>query len=548
MSKTAKRYNKTEKKVVTKTFRAGIYARLSTERKESYREKSNSIESQIYYAKEYAKKENIEIVDKYIDYEYSGTNFNRPGYLAMMEDVKARRINCIIIRDLSRLGREHLKMGRLIDKVFPFLGVRFISVTENLDTEKGTDTNKAFEVIIKNIINDMYSKDISIKVSSAKMEKVKKGYFIGSVPPYGYKVNKENKNGQTLEIDENTSVVVKDIFSFALLGKSHLEIAKYLNENKITTPMVYFRTNRMIQEESDPKWSFSSVTKILKKEVYIGNMVQGKKRQSLAKGEKQRYLNESEWIVVENTHEPIISKEDFNRVREISKKNREESYFSYPERNIKRQKENRYKGLIFWKDTGKEMVRINYLTKDSIRYLFKNIHNPTYETEVYSIREDFIDETVRKAIFLILKEIGNKKKYISNIEDNCRNKEISFRKDIKKYDRKIKELKKKIQISYEKFTLGHMREDNYFKIRADMSSFITIYKSEINELESRLLSLSQNSDKAKNFINDLYKAKSSKKLSKDLLNSLINKIYVNDKKEIEIEFNIDLERLENLYD
>lgn len=202
MARTSKRYIRKNEEQAQKVFyKAGVYTRLSSERKEEWREKSSSIETQVLCCKEYALKENIKVVNIYTDYEYSGTNFERPQFQEMMQDIRERRINCIIIRDLSRLGREYLEMGRLIDKVFPFLGVRFISVNDKVDTVKDLDSKKSFEVTLKNIINDMYAKDISVKIKTSKHNRARNGYFIGSVPPYGYKVVKL-KEGQKLEVDE----------------------------------------------------------------------------------------------------------------------------------------------------------------------------------------------------------------------------------------------------------------------------------------------------------------------------------------------------------
>ena len=159
---------KTEEKATINSSRVGIYTRLSQERTEEWRNKSYSIESQVEICQEYINKENMTLVKVYTDYEYSGTNFDRPGYIEMMNDVRSGFINCIIIRDLSRLGREHLEMGRLVDKVFPFLGVRFVSVIDKIDTEKGIDAKLSFEILIKNLINDMYAKDKSPKIKTSR--------------------------------------------------------------------------------------------------------------------------------------------------------------------------------------------------------------------------------------------------------------------------------------------------------------------------------------------------------------------------------------------
>ena len=216
MARTSKRYVEVKKEQKERSiYKAAIYTRLSNDRTEEWRAKSSSIETQVLACKEYALNENIEIVSTYTDYEYSGTNFDRPEFQQMMADIKGRKINCIIIRDLSRLGREYLEMGRLIDKVFPFLGVRFISVSDKVDTIKEIDSKKSFEVTLKNIINDMYAKDISVKIKTSKHNRARNGYFIGSVPPFGYKVVKL-KEGQKLEVDENVSHIVKEMFKLSL--------------------------------------------------------------------------------------------------------------------------------------------------------------------------------------------------------------------------------------------------------------------------------------------------------------------------------------------
>ena len=304
-------YKKNEEQAQKAFYKAGIYTRLSSERKEEWREKSSSIETQVLCCKEYALKENIKVVNIYTDYEYSGTNFERPQFQEMMQHIRERRINCIIIRDLSRLGREYLEMGRLIDKVFPFLGVRFISVNDKVDTVKDLDSKKSFEVTLKNIVNDMY-KDISVKIKTSKHNRARNGYFIGSVPPYGYKVVKL-KEGQKLEVDENVRFIVEEMFQLTLEGKSQYEVAKHLiprvmRQEWYITKQVEFIDRMVIH--SGIKVLFP---KCLLTEHIQELLVQGVKQQNLAKGMKQQYVDKSQHIIYENAHEPIISKEDFEK-------------------------------------------------------------------------------------------------------------------------------------------------------------------------------------------------------------------------------------------
>lgn len=191
MARTKSRYRKeVVSETSTQAYRTGIYIRLSKERTESWRNKSQSLETQESLAREFAKEHGLSVIKCYIDYEYSGTKFDRPGYQEMMTDIKKGKINCILIRDSSRLGRNYIEMGRLIDKVFPFLGIRFISITDNLDTFHGLEDKKSFEVEIKNLVNDLYSKDIAKKVTASHIQQASQGFFIGSFAPYGYQLDK----------------------------------------------------------------------------------------------------------------------------------------------------------------------------------------------------------------------------------------------------------------------------------------------------------------------------------------------------------------------
>ncbi len=191
MARTKNRYRKeTIDEVPLQTYRTGIYIRLSKERTETWRNKSQSLETQESLARAFAKEKGLTVTKCYIDYEYSGTNFNRPAYQDMMEDLKKGIINCILIRDLSRLGRNYIEMGRLIDKVFPFMGVRIISINDNLDTLNGLEDKKSFEVEIKNLVNDLYSKDISKKVMAYHIQQASQGYYIGTSAPYGYRIDR----------------------------------------------------------------------------------------------------------------------------------------------------------------------------------------------------------------------------------------------------------------------------------------------------------------------------------------------------------------------
>ncbi|EPB6165449.1 TPA: recombinase family protein [Streptococcus pyogenes] len=546
MARTSKRYIRKNEEQAQKVFyKASIYTRLSSERKEEWREKSSSIETQVLCCKEYALKENIKVVNIYTDYEYSGTNFERPQFQEMMQDIRDRRINCIIIRDLSRLGREYLEMGRLIDKVFPFLGVRFISVNDKVDTVKDLDSKKSFEVTLKNIVNDMYAKDISVKIKTSKHNRARNGYFIGSVPPYGYKVVKL-KEGQKLEVDENVRFIVEEMFRLTLGGKSQYEVAKHFNTMGYATGMVHYKTGRIYRQDGDPQWNKGTISKMLTNRAYTGTLVQGVKQQNLAKGMKQQFVDESQYIVYENAHEPIISKEDFEKVLQGRADRLKNNAFGAEIHNFERDYENRYKGLIFNNATGKELyrrTRIYGINHDRLYYSFQNdtftgkIDN---EVRVF-IMERELDKAMSEKVADFITKATSKAKLIERVSKR-------FSESIGKLNENISKLKIKaekeeflIQKTYEEYSLGKIDREVYILKREITLRHIATINNEVIAIEQVVKDLERDNKTSIKWIKDVFSAKKVEKLPADLIHNLVEKIivYGNHNFEIVFKFNMD---------
>lgn len=549
MARTSKRYiEKKSEKTERKVFKAGIYTRLSNERTEEWREKSYSIETQILSCKEYALKENIDVLEVYTDYEYSGTNFERPSFQNMMQDIRDRRINCIIIRDLSRLGREYLEMGRLIDKVFPFLGVRFISVNDKLDTVKETDSKKSFEVTLKNIINDMYAKDISVKIKTSKHNRARNGYFIGSVPPYGYKI-KKSKEGQKLVIDENVRFIVEEMFDLTLQGKSQYEVAKHFNEKGYAPGMIYYKTGRVYRENDDPEWNKGTISKMLTNPAYTGTLVQGVKQQNLAKGIKQHFVDESQYIICENAHEPIISKEVHERILQERRERKKNHVFSSPMHNFEnRDYENRFKGLVINNNTGKELnrrTRIYGKNKDRLYYSFQNERfsgSIKPEKSVFIMERD-LDQAISDKISEFIMKTTSKTKFVNRIKARFNKAIVTFKKDIENLKRKNLNEENIIQRAYEEYSLGKIDRDEYLLRREIAQSHMATFDNEISAIEVNISKLKKERLQSTKWINDLYASKNLEKLPGDLIHSLIEKIIVYDKHEFEIVFKFNIDNL-----
>ncbi|HFJ9215838.1 TPA: recombinase family protein [Streptococcus pyogenes] len=549
MARTSKRYiEKKSEKIERKVFKAGIYTRLSNERTEEWREKSYSIETQILSCKEYALKENIDVLEVYTDYEYSGTNFERPSFQNMMQDIRDRRINCIIIRDLSRLGREYLEMGRLIDKVFPFLGVRFISVNDKLDTVKETDSKKSFEVTLKNIINDMYAKDISVKIKTSKHNRARNGYFIGSVPPYGYKI-KKSKEGQKLVIDENVRFIVEEMFDLTLQGKSQYEVAKHFNEKGYAPGMIYYKTGRVYRQEDDPEWNKGTISKMLTNPAYTGTLVQGVKQQNLAKGIKQHFVDESQYIICENAHEAIISKEVHKRILRERQERKKNHVFSSPMHNFEnRDYDNRFKGLVINNNTGKELnrrTRIYGKNKDRLYYSFQNERfsgSIKPEKSVFIMERD-LDQAISDKISEFIMKTTSKTKFVNRIKARFNNAIDTFKKDIENLKRKNLNEENIIQRAYEEYSLGKIVRDEYLLKREIAQSHMATFDNEISAIEVNISKLKKERLKSTKWINDLYASRNLNKLPGDLIHSLIEKIIVYDKHEFEIVFKFNIDNL-----
>lgn len=338
-------------------FSVALYIRLSKE--DSGKNNQNTVENQKALLEDFVKnKPDMKVVDIYIDNGFSGTNFERPAFQKMMEDGKRGKINCIIVKDLSRLGRSYLEIGNYLEKIFPFLNIRFISVTDHFDTfavtssEDGRGLANGIEIPLKNIINEVYAKDISRKVGSAIEIKKKEGRYGGGVAPYGYQ--KSNIVKGKYEVDEEAARVVRYIFELRLKGYGYCSIAKILNEKGIKSPSAYRYEKGIVKNEKvkDKLWKIYAIEGMLRDEVYLGNMVRGKTHSAMYKGEKRHYVPRSEWVIVPGTHEPIVSKELFEAVQAVNKKKAQEHKESLEKAKQNPRHDNLFKGKIFCGDCG----------------------------------------------------------------------------------------------------------------------------------------------------------------------------------------------------
>lgn len=297
-------------------FSAALYIRLSKEN--GGKQTQDTVENQQILLEEFIKAQpDIEIYKTYIDNGFSGINFERPAFQKMMEDIRKGNVNCIIVKDLSRFGRNYLEMGNYLENLFPTLKIRFISITDHFDTFSLNCSDNDLVIPLKNIINEIYAKDISQKIHSALDIKKQEGKYGGGVAPYGYRKSKEKGS---YEIDEEVAEIVRYIYKLRLQRYSYCKIAKILNEKGVKSPSAYRFEKGIVRNKQMQivGWRRDTIENILHNQVYLGNMVRGKTCSALYKGKKRHSVPESRWIIVSKTHEPIISKELFDAVQEVN--------------------------------------------------------------------------------------------------------------------------------------------------------------------------------------------------------------------------------------
>jgi len=284
---------------------AGLYIRLSeSDGDKRYEDDSESVANQRVILTDYVNKYNLTLVDEYVDDGYSGTNFNRPSFKRMIEDITKGRINTVIVKDLSRFGRDHIDTGYFIENYFPENRIRFISVMERLDSANLDNYTDSITFVMA--CNDFISKQTSLKIITALNNKKKAGKYVGSKPCYGYMRDPEDKGH--LIPEPVTAYFVRKIFELAKQGKYYSEIADYLNKNGAKTPSQIRANKGKILDV----WTESSVRKIIENRMYTGDMIQNKSRKVSYKSDKKVRNDKKDWIIVDVTHEPLVDKETFN--------------------------------------------------------------------------------------------------------------------------------------------------------------------------------------------------------------------------------------------
>jgi len=513
-------------------YNVAIYLRVSNE--ESART-VGTIEFQKQIALEYMKnRTDMILYDIYIDNGRTGTNFDREGFQQMMYDVYNGKVNCIIVKDLSRFGREYIGMGEYVDKIFPLLGIRFIAINDCVDNMVAPCD---VTVPIKNVINALYAKDTSRKIASAFRTKQLNGEYTGGMGPYGYAVSEENKD--KLVVDPEAANVVKMIFKWKLEGLGVVTICRMLVSMGIVPPAKYKYDRGIFKSKKYANmkyWSESMIVRILSNEVYTGNMVQGRTKRSLYNNIPLRRVDKEDWIIVENTHEAIVSKEDFNAVQEMMAQ-----YNRKPRVRKTNKKDNILKGLVVCGDCGYRMVRGDYKDREKgiPNYYFICRQHSVYpeSCQTTSIKEDVLKSIVHQSIKMQIMTLSKieESMLVASTAPETKHAMYSLTKQISETLSNIAYIKEsRVRIATD-FARQMIDEEEYNILRDQLAV-------ELQNTAEKLEVLEHKRDKfnklfsADRWISELKQYSSSKKLSAVMVNEFIKSIRVYPDKRIEIEW------------
>lgn len=515
-----KRLNKMYSHSRTANYKTACYCRLS--RDDEKDGMSVSIETQMKILNDYCESNGYEIVDFYCDDGYSGTNFNRPEFQRMMKDVENGIINMIIVKDLSRFGRNHVKTSEFIGDIFPKLNVRFVAVGDNFDTASENSIENTFSMWFKNMFNEFYPADISRKTRLAFKIKAQRGEFIGTYAPYGYRKSAEDKH--VLEINEESALIVKDIFEMvAYMGYGYNKISHILAERKVLTPTAYREKQNNKPCSVNPyDWNLTTIRKICENQVYLGHTVNGKKQKISYKDKDVIAVPENEWITVENTHPAIITPDLWESAQ---------SKLNSRKRVRKDNKQNIFAGLVKCDTCGKALTITNVNKKSAFAcstYKTKGKERCTVHFIAYDDLYDIVLNDLKSKLNVISQNDDIFKKTVKqkteSATDNTEHKKISS------LEKRIGELERKINCLYDDRADGTISKQRFVEMYQKCESEQDELKTQLDELQKKLSkeqSIQENESQLvqllKEYCTDL------QELNAELLNRLIEKIVVGNK-------------------
>lgn len=521
-----------------KIYKAAIYVRLSKEDgdvSDASKAESNSISNQKELIKDFLKdKQDIVIVSERVDDGYSGVNFERPAFQLMLEDIKQGKVDCVVVKDLSRFGRNYIESGRYIEKIFPMLGVRFIAINDNYDSLTGKSQTDEIVIPFKNLINDAYCRDISIKIRSHLDVKRRKGEFIGSFTIYGYAKDEHDHN--KIVIDEYAAGVVRDIYQWKISGMSQQRIADKLNDMGVLSPAEYKKScgikySANLQTKKQAIWSAVAITRILTNESYTGTLIQGKVTTPNYKVNKTVIKDEEDWVVIPNAFEAIITKEQFDMVQEILKK----------DTRVAPDKKSVYlfSGIAVCGDCGRQMSRkVSTVSGKKYVYYMCSANKKEGVCSSHRIREDELEKAVVTYLNSYIDELENIQHFLEFI-DKLPYQEVN----VKRLNMRIVQLEEdaqkyeKLKVSvYEDLKDELISKEEYISMKQEFENRRRAALDSIAQIKIEIETLASRNGKHHEWIESFLANKGIEKLERNVVVELIDYIKIYEDKRIEIVF------------
>ncbi len=525
-------------KAVDKVYRAGLYARISveTERKRE----ADTIGNQLQLLKDYVSEHSdLTVFDIYSDDDISGTDFIRPEFSRMMNDLRDGKIDCIIVKDLSRLGRNYLESGEYIEMVFPFFRCRFISVTDRFDTKY---QQADISVQLKNMANEMYAKDISRKICSTMRTIQDQGKFAGSRAPYGYRLDPADKHH--LIIDEETAPIVKQLFELLAEGNTVHYVATTMNARGIPSPgrLLYERGIATTDHFKNSKWYMQTVRRILQDEIYLGWMVSGKFRSTYhSTGKKgSQPVPREEWIVTKGTHEPIVTEELFNKVQEYFVRMKEE-HGQTAVYNSKSKKASIFKGHLRCGECGQAMFLRNKHSHGKVTAWYYCALHENYNSSYCvkkAVKKQDVEDIALKLIRTQIKLFTDAREMIIAL-----NKKESSKTKHRIYSDQIRNVKKQIEkymslkaSLYEDFANGVLSQSDYISMGQEYAQKADELRIFLAELEKEAQKYSQTYAMNGSWAQIIEQYQNAETLTEEMIDAFIDEMILYNNGHVEVKF------------
>ena len=521
-------------------YHTAAYVRLSVE-DNRYSKDRESIAVQQYMLEKYIEgQKDMQLSGIYVDNGETGTNFDRPGFERMMDAVRRREVDCIVVKDLSRFGRNYVETGYYLEKIFPYLGVRFVSVNDGYDTSKD-DSGNELVVSLKNLINDMYAKDISGKIHASLETKRKSGEFIGSFPPYGYLKSPADKH--KLIVDPETAPIIKEIFAWRAEGVGCAQIARRLNERNIPCPSVYhYMRGHRKNEPTGARavWQGQMVRKLTVNLVYAGHMAQGKEQKPMISGGKSKAVPREEWVIVENTHEAIVDAQTFEQVQKLTEERHAESCAL---RGKYATTENVLKGLVVCADCDTKMMRYKSVyPSGKAHYTFLcGLYEQNRSVGKCSkkwVKEEDLKEAVFQGLRVQMEAALDLEKLCERVRKN-----EHFQVKCRELEREIGKLeqgiKRKISLRstlFESYFDKTITEDEYLSMKEKYEKEEAKLREQLERLEAKRTENERYSGRNE-WLRLIRKYGKEKKITREMATELVKCIRVSGYNEIEIVWN-----------